>query len=274
MNISNPTKGKVEEFLNYIFHKTDIILNGPDNKLWTIAEAYSKDKKDQYGQLDLGIKEKKISGIDIPILLGDGNSYEKKPIVAIVAQDPYRNEKDVLFNEIDKSKTIIGTPFAFHYEEEAYPKTRVYRNIVRRIIKMGYDVYLTDAHKIYSNPERKFAKGEKQKEKELLLDEINELSPNLKLVVGFGGEAYTYIKKIKDSISLLHPSQSNWDHWRLWIYEQAYNKKQSYKINWEQYANKLTIRDSMFGSENKDNLEDIISDIILDIIQQELKEKE
>ena len=105
MNISNPTKEKVEGFLNDIFNKTDIILNGPDNKSWTIAEAYSKDKKDQYGQLDLGVKEKKISGIDIPILLGDGNSYEKKPIVAIVAQDPYRNEKDVLFNEIDKSKT-------------------------------------------------------------------------------------------------------------------------------------------------------------------------
>lgn len=92
--------------------------------------------------------------------------------------------------------------------------------------------------------------------------------------MGFGGEAYTYIKKIKGSISLLHPSQSNWDHWRLWIYEQAYNKKKSYKINWEKYANKLTIRDSMFGSENKDNLEDIISHIILDIIQQELNEKE
>jgi len=272
MKISYPTIEKVKEFLNSIFDKTDIILNGPDNKLWTIAEAYSKDKKDQYGQLDLGIKEKKISGIDIPILLGDGN--EEKPIVAIVAQDPYRNEKDVLFNEIDKSKTIIGTPFAFHYEDEAYPKTKVYRKIVRRIIEMGYDVYLTDAHKIYSNPERKYAKGEKQKEKELLLDEIKKLSPNLKLVVGFGGEAYTYIKKIKHSISLLHPSQSNWDHWRLWIYEQAYNKKQSYKINWEQYANKLTIRDSMFGSENKDNLEDIISYIILDIIQQELKVKE
>ena len=56
-------------------------------------------------------------------------------------------------------------------------------------------------------------------------------------------------------------------------YEQAYNKKKSYKINWEQYANQLTIRDSMFGSENKDNLENIISEIILDIIKQELKEK-
>ena len=245
MNISNPTKEKVEEFLNDIFNKTDIILNGPDNKLWTIAEAYSKDKKDQYGQLDLGIKEKKISGIDIPILLGDGN---KKPIVAIVAQDPYRNENDVLFNEIDKNKTIIGTPFAFHYKEEAYPKTKVYRKIIRSLLDK-YDVYLTDAHKIYSNPEWKYAKGERQKEKQLLLNEIKSLSPNLKLVVGFGGEAHTYIKKIENSISLLHPSQTNWDHWRLWIYEQAYNKKKSYKINWEKYANQLTIRDSMFGSE-------------------------
>ena len=270
MNISTTTKEKVEEFINDIFNKTDIILNGPDNKLWTIAEAYSKDKKDQYGQLDLGVKEKKISGIDIPILLGDGN---KKPIVAIVAQDPYRNENDVLFNEIDKNKTIIGTPFAFHYKEEAYPKTKVYRKIIRSLLDK-YDVYLTDAHKIYSNPEWKYAKGERQKEKQLLLNEIKSLSPNLKLVVGFGGEAHTYIKKIENSISLLHPSQTNWDHWRLWIYEQAYNKKKSYKINWEKYANQLTIRDSMFGSENKDNLEDIISDIILDIIQQELKEKE
>ena len=138
---------------------------------------------------------------------------------------------------------------------------------------MGYDVYLTDAHKIYSNPEWKYAKGEKQKEKQLLLNEIKSLSPNLKLVVGFGGEAHTYIKKIENSISLLHPSQTNWDHWRLWIYEQAYNKKNNYEIDWAEYADKLTVRDKMFGSENEDNLENMISDIILDIIQKKLEGK-
>ncbi len=95
MNILYRTKHTVEDLIKSIFPNKENNLNGPDNKLWERAEDISKDIPDQFGQLDLGIG--KLSGIDIPILLSNGNDHENRSVVAIVAQDPYRNAKDKLF---------------------------------------------------------------------------------------------------------------------------------------------------------------------------------
>lgn len=268
MYILCPTKHTVEDLIKKIFPNKENKLNGPDNKLWERAENFSKDIPDQFGQLDLGID--KLSGIDIPIILSNDSDYKKRSVVAIVAQDPYRNAKDKLFDKIDKSKTIIGTPFAFHYKREAYPKTIVYRNIVNSLIDKKYNVYLTDAHKFYPN------RQVREEEISCLKNELEVIKP--KLVVAFGTDARDYLEEINNSIQnkfvvvpLPHPSQNNWVYWKLFIFSQAWGDasgKLTSTIDWSSYASRFTVKSNEYGNSLKSNfkMDNTISEIALKII--------
>lgn len=85
----------------------------------------------------------------------------------------------------------------------------------------------------------------------------------------FGNKAREYIMAIKNSytvLSLLHPSQTNWDHWKQWIFEQAYNNKKTYNVDWGKYAKVLTCKQSMFDK-TKDKMPDLIAEITEEMVK-------
>ena len=141
----------------------------------------------------LPLNKEPLTGIDIPVLVKRDKQSER-PVIAIVAQDPLRSEKDKNLKVFKAAgSAIIGTPFALHYKEDDYPQTIVYRRIIECLLSYrdGYDVYITDAHKTYPRK-----KGLKRKEEDVLKAEIKKIEP--RLVITFGSEAKEYFDKIKE----------------------------------------------------------------------------
>ena len=275
--IDYPTQRKIEDYLNGIYGKK-LSLSGSINIIGTNTEAHPKDDQKGYGLLD-EVEVNALTGVDIPILItGDKGD---KGTIAIVAQDPKRSDGDKQLpkdnnGETIKDKIIVGTPFAFHYERNAYSKTKVYRIIVDGLLEDGYKVYITDAHKIYS--EDKTFSIDKDSEMNLLKDEIKEMNP--KCVVTFGEDALNYIEDAykKDEkkplcVNVLHPSSNNTSNWDSWIFEQAYweVKKNNCEGFWSGYAQKRGHRDKVYGEFSGKSLENVIVDSTIDIIKKYLK---
>lgn len=247
------TQELIEKYLKKVYNSDELSLKKSIQIIGENTEYHPKGNTLGYGLLD-EVKVKELTGVDIPILI-TGNNGDKGTI-AIVAQDPKRSDGDkqlpiVNNGETIKDKIIVGTPFAFHYERNAYSRTKVYREIVDRLLKDGYKVYITDAHKIYS--EDKTFSIDKDLEIDLLKDEIKEMTP--KCVVTFGEDALNYIEDayINDDnkpscVNVLHPSSNNTSNWDSWIFEQAYwEVKNNREGFWSGYAQKRGSRDKVYG---------------------------
>lgn len=273
--ITYPTQTIVEKCLQSIFAGLNTgCLNQSISILGIVSEYHHQPC--QYGSLPVPVTN--TTGVDIPILIDDPHIPQKDKTIAIVARDPSRDPNDkMLANCMLHSKCsifqspIVGTPFAYHYEESIYPDTRVYRLIINKLLRQGYKVYLTDSHKVFKRPKWRPNKSQKATEIACLDNELSSITPQL--VVTFGKDAKEYIDIIARShsyniVSLLHPSMNNWDNWRLWIFEQAYRYLNTYDVNWDNYARRLWVRDNMFGNPviKGDKMENIISEIALEII--------
>lgn len=143
-----PTKNLLENYLKkVVFNSSNICLCNSIKILGRATENH--DVSGKYGTFPSA----SFTGIDIPVLVK--NEKSKTRTIAIVAQAPLRSEKDKMLEGIVnlKNQTIIGTPFALHYKQNCYPKTEVYREIIRKLLDKGFMVYITDANKIY--PQRK-----------------------------------------------------------------------------------------------------------------------
>ena len=198
-------------------------------------EKYDNGKPGQYGVFPANGYS--LIGIDIPVMVKDGKPQKT---IAIVSQDPLRNDKDSMLP--NSGNVIVGTPFALHYKVNCYPQTAVYRDIIKKLLHKGYAVYLTDARKIYPK-----MKNSKQAEINFLFNELNnQIKPDH--IITFGSVAKDYLSNYSSShvINLLHPSQSNWDHWKQWIFEQAYYGTPNYSS----WANQIPKRSGMFDTQN------------------------
>lgn len=278
--ITYPTQTIVEKCLQSIFPGLNPgCLNQSISVLGNVSEYHNQPCK--YGYLPVSVTN--TTGVDIPILIDNDDPHipQKNKTIAIVAKDPSRDPNDkMLVNCMLTNKCsifqspIVGTPYAYHYEESIYPDTLVYRLIINKLLKQGYKVYLTDSHKVFKrNPKWNPNKIQRTNEIACLNYELDSINPKPQLVVTFGKDAKKYVDVINSShsynvVSLLHPSQTNWDHWKLWIFEQAYRHLNTYDVNWDNYARRLWVRNNMFGNPviEGDKMDNIISEIALEII--------
>ena len=186
-HILYPTRYIVEYFLTK-YYRSSCDLSEIIKTLGCVKEKH--DLPNKYGTLSVRDPN---TGIDIPILILDLHST--KGTIAIVAQDPYRSKSDPMLTGFSFSSPIVGTPFAYHYKEENYPKTKVYRNVINKLLWEGYGVYVTDVHKFYPNKPKKIVKSP---EIDCLKEELEKIEPQL--VVTFGTDAKEYVDKVAGEI--------------------------------------------------------------------------
>ena len=232
------------------------LQNIAEKTLGYVFEQYDNRQPGQYGVFPANGNS--LIGIDIPVMVKDGKPQKT---IAIVSQDPLRNDKDSMLpnsgNSGNGGNVIVGTPFALHYKVDCYPQTAVYRDIIKMLLRKGYAVYLTDARKIYPK-----MKNSKQAEIDFLFNELgNQIKPEH--IITFGSVAKDYLSNYSSShvINLLHPSQSNWDHWKQWIFEQAYYGTPNYSS----WANQISKRNGMFDTQNTE-MPRIIKEIVETLI--------
>ena len=257
-----PTQQIIEGYLQGVYPSLGVGCLTPSIKtIGYIAQHHNQ--PGIYGTL--GVAVNTLTGIDIPILLEGTNT--SKGTIAIVAQDPYRNNRNPMLAPFSPySNPIVGTPFAYHYHISCYPQTKVYRLIIQTLLYKGYRVYITDAHKFYPN-----ISGQRKTEIALLIDELDDIQKKYGLyrVVTFGKDAWGYINNSKYNniqVPLLHPSQQNWPNWRLWILEKAYWEQVNQIVPpyWSKFASQIGVRSNMFGSYSINaNMDKIIARISL-----------
>lgn len=91
-----------------------------------------------------GPTEAMVAGFDLPILVGEGN----RPIAMIIGQDPLRSIKEA--ERYKPDRVLLSTPFGVHSPAGMKPRTLIsYDVIIQTLIEEGYDVYVTDAAKMY-----------------------------------------------------------------------------------------------------------------------------
>lgn len=182
------TYPNLSDFELFVHSEYKINVNGlqniAKNTLGYVFEQYDNRHPGQYGVFRANGNS--LIGIDIPVMVKDGEKDgEPQKTIAIVSQDPLRNDKDsMLPNSGNSGNVIVGTPFALHYTVDCYPQTAVYREIIKLLLRKGYAVYLTDARKIYPK-----MKNSKQAEIDFLYNELkNQIKPD-EHIITFGSVA-------------------------------------------------------------------------------------
>lgn len=166
-------------------------------------------------------------GIDVPVLLRPTVDGLGKTIV-IVGESPLRDTVD----SSDKGNVLLGTPYAVHQKFNCPSQCNVYKKIFSKLLACGYSIYLTDIIKVWW-------KGKKLKidntDMNLFEKEIEWIKHNIGeniFIVAWGKRAADSLRKKEYRyIKLPHPSQNNWNNWKLFIFEKAvYEKNIDYAI--------------------------------------------
>lgn len=118
-------------------------------------------------------------GVDLPWML---SCVDPKKTVMILGQDPLRNLNDFSAAEKWKGRIIVGTPYAVHstfYRE----RTKTYRLIFDELRRIGCNVYLTDALKLYTGSYLSVD----ALDREVVRQEVESVNPDL--IVCFGNSS-------------------------------------------------------------------------------------
>lgn len=189
--ISYPTQTDVEQFLNRTFPSpAPFNLSTSISTIGTIVGAHKAPGVS--GTLQGAIVPgAAITGLDIPVLISD--NFEAKGTVMIIEQDPLRNPNDPLLAPLKSyfpTHAIVGTPNALHYNVSVTPHTNIYRCIVDYILNKHYNVYITDANKLYwpytagSNALKRWKSNLAKDTHALLQTEILRINPTAIVLVG------------------------------------------------------------------------------------------
>lgn len=194
-------------------------------------QAFDSNIDKMYESINGDDKQDKYYGVDIPVLLGE----ENKKTIFIIGESPARDKK---YGHI-----TIGTPFAVACEIGSPWQCDIYKYIFNRLVKSEYNVYITDAVKVWYNG----MKGEKGGYKKhintaFLIKEIERISPILIVIWGeTAKKAYKGIKeKINNKIDHLpqtHPVTMNWDRWESKMYKRSLQDTKPEKTIGYEYAN-------------------------------------
>ena len=159
----------------------------------------------------------KYEGIDLPVLLKKDDNSET---IMIIGESPVRRAKKMW-----EEGLYFGTPFAVACKEGTPPQSDIYKFIFCRLLEEGYNVYITDAVKIWH-------KGMKREDfigsidEEILKNEIENIKPHLKVAWGETARTACYnIYKDKNCyFHQTHPVNSNWDRWKVKMLKEAVKK--------------------------------------------------
>ena len=162
--------------------------------------------------LDYPLKNKdEFGGIDIPCLLKSDKEVSKDTIM-IIGEAPRRKAGSPKFS--------LGTPYGIQYDGYP-PQCDVYKDIFKCLLGEGYNLYLTDAIKVWTN--------NKQTNRKLLVpdctdynilkEEINAEKPCK--IVTFGRVAMNAVRTVYNNLEvkpplchLYHPSHIAIRHWK------------------------------------------------------------
>lgn len=178
-----------------------------------------------------------FAGIDVPVLLKPKTKANGKTIV-IVGESPLRDTN----KSNNKNKVLLGTPYAVHQIFDEPSQCNVYKKIFSDLLNEGYSVYLTDIIKVWWKG--KDLKADKN-DKGIFENEINEILKGGKkigkdlFIVAWGNKAGGVLEKdYPFLIKLLHPSQQNWNNWKLHIFEKAIYDKNDITYATSKYPQK------------------------------------
>ena len=177
-----------------------------------------------------------FAGIDVPVLLKPTTNANGKTIV-IVGESPLRDTN----NSKNQNKVLLGTPYAVHQKFDAPSQCNVYKKIFSDLLKEGYSVYLTDIIKVWWEGKNLKADAD---DKKIFEKEIQKILNNGKIgkdlfIVAWGNKAGGVLEKdYPFLIKLLHPSQQNWNNWKLHIFEKAIYDKKDITYATSQYPQK------------------------------------
>lgn len=156
-----------------------------------------------------GISYPNFGGIDFPCLIHNGDP--NRDTILIVGEAPRRNKY-----AINKEKPCsLGSPYGIIFKE--YPdQCWVYKQVFESLLDKGFNLYLTDADKIWTN--QKLAKKLPFDNNKILEEEINGIK--YVKIVTFGRHARDMVYRILKRTSLpskcshlYHPSQRNYERW-------------------------------------------------------------
>ena len=177
-----------------------------------------------------------FAGIDVPVLLKPTTNANGKTIV-IVGESPLRDTN----NSKNQNKVLLGTPYAVHQKFDAPSQCNVYKKIFSDLLNEGYSVYLTDIIKVWWEGKDLKAYAD---DKKIFEKEIQKILNNGKIgkdlfIVAWGNKAGGVLEKdYPFLIKLLHPSQQNWNNWKLHIFEKAIYDKKDITYATSQYPQK------------------------------------
>lgn len=187
--------------------------------------------------LNSNIVRRDFVGIDVPVLLKpESKTKTNGKTIVIVGESPLRDTN----NSNNKNK-VLGTPYAVHQIFDAPSQCNVYKKIFSDLLNEGYSVYLTDIIKVWWKGKDLKADAD---DKKIFEKEIQKILNNGKIgkdlfIVAWGNKAGGIIEKdYPFLIKLLHPSQQNWNNWKLHIFEKAIYDKNDITYATSKYPQK------------------------------------
>lgn len=191
------------------------------------------------------LKSYRVAGLDLPILITDSTVTRTHGVIAILAQDPLRNENDYKKLSAKCGKNIlVSLPFALQTKIRN-AGCYVVRAITEKLLKCGWCVYVTDINKLYAAKEEKqvIKANERllQLYRKILMEELNQIKPRLVLLMGkTAQEAFGKLKIGAKIIKIPHPSGSANHAWTEIIKGKATNEN---KVNYTlDIITKYTVR--------------------------------
>ena len=159
-----------------------------------------------------------IVGFDVPVLI-KSSCPENKGTVVILGQDALRDPKDPLLNGINtKTHIVVGLPYAIALDKN-YKQVAVYHTLIKNILESGYDVYLTDIWKSWTegSQDKKDEWIDGNPYKDSLDKEFGDLQ--IDYIVLMGGVAKEKYKTISHSNNIIdipvpHLSQTANGKWK------------------------------------------------------------
>lgn len=185
----------------------EYLRNNYNNKAFDDLTVKKSNLVTLFGKL----KESTHQGIDFPILY---SADKNDKTVVIVALDPLRS--------VPESDISIAAPFALHRFEFRNKKQKAVFDLIKKLVEVGYNVYVTDIYKLYmknGNENYKFQDAEAEIFHEMLQEELEIMKPDL--IITFGKVSRIALDKINLPInrcSFIHPSGRASQYWKALDY--------------------------------------------------------
>lgn len=159
-----------------------------------------------------------VVAVDLPSLMEFDDGIKDKPTIAIVGQDSKQDG--------DYEQLVVGTPYGLHHKDsrEKLKRTKLYFDMIRVLLRLGYRVYLTDLLKIWvCDPKQpytgiKLPDVDRKRFLELIEAELAIVKPSAVVTWGIvAGNAVDQLSLDIKHLNFLHPSGAANGAWKKLI---------------------------------------------------------